>query len=306
MAVRFFDGSEIRQCVSLGGAIDAMRELLERDIRSDEFYPKRTLIWRDRPIGVFGVMPGYCPQSNLFITKIAAYVPKGKDSEKSVNSIVTVFNGQNGKPIAILDGDVITNLKCAAVTAIVTDHCAPQNAKILGVIGAGIQAREQIKAVCTVRDIEVVNIYSRSFDRVDHLIKEIKKEISQDVVIRWNGDIMDLCASADILSTATTSNAPLFEEAILKQNVHINCMGAHTANSREIPFGLLERAILIVEDRQTAMQEAGAIHERGIELHELVRRPSKIFQETLTVFSSTGHISLDMTVTACIMRTLGR
>ena len=97
-----------------------------------------------------------------------------------------------------------------------------------------------------------------------------------------------------MVCTATTCAKPLIHAVQLAPHVHINCMGAHTSESREVARELLAGATLIVEDRETAVEQAGEVHETALELRELGAIAPGRLQRALTVFSSTGHAFLDL------------
>lgn len=98
----------------------------------------------------------------------------------------------------------------------------------------------------------------------------------------------------DVIATATTSVLPLPIATDLPEHVHINCMGAHTTRSRELPHSLLAAATLVVEDIETAVAEAGEIHRTAIDLAALESGGHTGLDGRPTVFSSTGHASLDL------------
>jgi len=304
--MRIVEGREVASALRLPEAIDAMRRAILRGDKHLSRCPPRTLITREAPFGVFGAMPGYAARSELFIVKIAAMIPARNRDEESVNSQIAVFSGTNGVPIALIDGKVVTNMKCAAISAVVTDQCAVDDARTLGILGSGTQAKEQLRAVCAVRAIRDVHVFSRNPSNVDAWIDAMKCEVDQDVSFIRAQCLEDVCAAADVLATTTTSTTPLFENGAvrLKPHVHINCMGAHNALSRELPSALLSASTLIVEDRDIAIAEAGSVHETAMELEQMLSCSSTTMKQGRTVFSSTGHISLDMCIVELAMQHL--
>jgi ornithine cyclodeaminase len=92
----------------------------------------------------------------------------------------------------------------------------------------------------------------------------------------------------------------------LLPGVHINCMGGHTVESREVPLELLRASTLIVEDLPTAIAEAGEVHANAITLGQLVQGDSGPLRAVRTIFSSTGHAFLDVITTAHLLRELER
>ncbi len=262
--------------------------------------PQRTSIIRHDPFKAFDIMPAYSEKSKLFITKIGSVIPK-ENSEVSLNTTLVAFSGETGKILAIFDGDSITKLKCAAVTAMVTDCCADPESKILGLIGSGVQAKEQVHGVLAVRDIDQIRVFSRNKKNVIKFIEEQKKTYNHiDFVVCESAE--ETTMGADIVSTATTSFKPIIKaEALQCDKLHINCIGNHIEETREIPQEILQNSFVTVEDKQTAILEAGKIHEKATTLQDLVTLEKDTLYNTRTVFSSTGHAFLDLITVAYLM-----
>ncbi|GCD40635.1 ornithine cyclodeaminase [Streptomyces paromomycinus] len=211
----------------------------------------------------------------------------------TVTSVVTVFSARTGDLVGVLDGAAVTNLKCAAVTALVTDRCAARDAGVLAIVGSGVQAWQQYLGVSAVRDITEVRVHSRSREHAEALCKRIRRA-NGNVRAEVSASAREATDAADVISTATTSVQPLPIAPELPEHVHINCMGAHTTESRELSRSLLTAATLVVEDIGIAVAEAGEIHRRAIDLEALENGRPTGLEGRPTVFSSTGHASLDL------------
>lgn len=269
--------------------------------------PLRCSIQRDAPFFAFDTMPAYSRTHQLFVTKIGSVIPQRDPTKKSVHALVAAFSANSGCPIAIFDGDAITNLKCAAVSAFVTDLCAKPDASVLGLIGSGVQALVQLRATAAVRPLEKVNIFSRNGDRVAAFVRENQPSFPG---IRLNAcnSAAEAAQGADIISTATTATVPLLTDSELRRSgLHINCFGNHTPQSREIPLEVLsQNSIVIVEDTKTAIEEAGEVHRSAFSLDRLVMLDAAQLQQQRTVFSSTGHAFLDLLTVDHLIGKFGR
>ncbi|MCB5164176.1 ornithine cyclodeaminase family protein [Streptomyces bambusae] len=243
-------------------------------------------------------MPAVSPDHDLYINKVATIVATpvaGRGT--TVTSRVPMFSASTGRHLGMLDGAVVTNLKCAAVTALVTDRCAAPDSRVLGIIGSGVQARQQFLGVSAVRDLAEVRVFSRDGRRAAAFARDIETMASAagspvEVVVCDSAG--EAGSGADILSTATTSVTPLPIPTDLPAHVHINCMGAHTTESRELPADLLGTSLVIVEDLATAIAEAGASHSAAVELDALFGPGAARLAERRTVFASTGCAYLDL------------
>jgi len=110
-------------------------------------------------------MPAVSPDYDLYINKVATIVaPDAPGRGATVTSVVPMFSVSTGRFLGMRDGTEVTNLKCAAVTALVTDRCAAAGSSVLGIIGSGVQARQQYLGVSTVRDIAEVRVFSPNAD----------------------------------------------------------------------------------------------------------------------------------------------
>ncbi|MGH3243455.1 MAG: ornithine cyclodeaminase family protein [Spirillospora sp.] len=234
-------------------------------------------------------MPAVSADHRLFINKTAT-ITRGPGT--TVTSVVPVFSAETGGLLAVLDGARVTDLKCAAVAALVTGHCAAPGATTLAIVGAGVQAWQQYLAVTAVREIARVRIHSRTRRGAETFGARIRAAGPAEVTVC--GSAAEATAGADIVATATTSSEPLPISAELPEHVHVNCMGAHTPTSREVGRELLERGVLVVESLDIAIAEAGEIHRSALDLAALLATDPADLARRTTVFSSTGHASLDL------------
>jgi ornithine cyclodeaminase/alanine dehydrogenase-like protein (mu-crystallin family) len=267
--------------------------------------PPRALVIHESPFAAFVAMPAVSVEQRLFVTKVGTIVPKPDSPGKTAQSLVVVFSTESGALLAILDGTAITKLKCAAVSALVADICAAPGARTLAIIGSGVQAREQIRGVGAVRQLLDIRVYSRDPERVQEFLRGCA-DIAGGARLTACASAAEAAESADIVSTTTTSTQPVLEAAALQTaGLHVNCMGAHTSRSRELPREVLRQSALVVEDRATAVLELGEPHERAIQLAELVSADPASLRSQRTVFSSTGHAFLDVLACAHVLSRLG-
>jgi ornithine cyclodeaminase/alanine dehydrogenase-like protein (mu-crystallin family) len=279
-----------------------MDAVLRRGGHRDMIVPAREVMFQRVPEAVFVSMPAVSSEHGLYINKVASIFDRPPDSRlPSIHAYVIAFSGHTGEPTALLDGAALTNLKCAAVSALVTDYCAVEDAKVLAIVGAGVQARQQFLGVCSVRDIREIRLYARNRDKVRVFGEEIRAASGGEIRVVEASSLEEAIDSADVVGTATASSLPLGEFSSLTPSVHINCMGGHTEQSRELPRSILESSLLIVENVPTAIAEAGELHRTALELDSLARTAPPVLRQRRTVFSSTGHASLDLITTAHVL-----
>ncbi len=267
--------------------------------------PRRVSVVKTNPFRAFDTMPAVSESLGLFIVKIGAVIPNQDNGAASVNAVVVAFCARTGKPLAMLDGDAITHLKCAAVSAMVTDHCAASDAETLAIIGTGVQAKLQLRSVLSVRDLKDIRVFSPDPARRVAFAREMEGVIG--------GARLHLCASAEeacwgakIISTGTTATTPVIDASWVEgDSWHINCVGNHLPDSREVPAALLREATVFVEDLETAIIEAGVSHRDALSLQELMAMPPTPLRRGKTIFASTGHALLDLLAVHYVLQDAG-
>jgi ornithine cyclodeaminase/alanine dehydrogenase-like protein (mu-crystallin family) len=293
---------------SRGDLPQLVRELeaaLEAGLHEQVRVPLRVTVPATERNAAFVSMPAVAEHLGLYINKVATlFARAAEDPLPTVNAVVAAFSTRTGELLAMLDGVAVTNLKCAAVSALVTDLCARTDARTLAVAGTGAQARQQVAAVLAVRPIREVRLWARNPDRRAAFATELRASLGEAVHVVACDAFDDAIRPADVIGTATSSKTPLGTFEDLLPGVHINCMGGHTVEDREVPHALLRSSTVIVEDLATALAEAGPLHANALSLGQLVRRDSATLREGRTVFSSTGHAFLDVLTVAHLLRRL--
>ena len=305
--LRTFSSNDILHKLNFNELVKYLKhEIVNFEDRDFEDIPEKTLILNKDMTKFFITMPALSYKYGLYINKIGSiFVRETGSILPSVHSNIIVFSTNDGKPLAILDGNAITNIKCGAISALVTDYCSKPNSSVLTIIGTGVQARQQILGVCSVRDIKEIFIVGRNTDNLKKIIDEVKQDKRYtNITVKAENNIEEALSKADIIGTTTTSFRPLGKFNNLKSSVHINCMGNHTKDSREIPKCILEASSLIVEHIPTAIKEAGNIHSVATEVKNLKNLDKGILYSNRTIFSSTGHAFLDIIVVSFLKKIL--
>lgn len=268
--MRVLSANETRQSLPMHDAIDAMRSAFGPDVQ----IPLR------QSVGNSLVMPGRV--GDHVGMKVVSTVP-GKPS-----GIVVVFDGE-GVPVGIVDGPAITAIRTGAIAGLATDILAPSDASRFSMIGAGAMARDQIAAVLAVRDVDTITVWSRERTKACALAKEVGGTCA---------DTPDEAVSgATIVTTATPSTRPLFNDSALGQHVHVNAIGAFTPEMVELPAAFVRDAYVVVDDIEAAAAEAGdlilANRTPDASMSELLTDPLPQHHGR-TLFKSVGVASQDV------------
>jgi ornithine cyclodeaminase len=241
---------------------------------------------------------------------------RGLDAHQGV---VTLFDGDTGRPTAILDASAITAIRTAAVTALATRVLARPGARELAIIGAGVQAAAHLEALRAVRDFAAVRIYAPTAEHV----RDVIVGADLDVPIAAAASAEEAVRGADVVVTATSSREPVLRREWLADGAHVNAVGASTPNARELDVETVADAALFADSRESLRNEAGeyllAVEQGAIPGEEHVRaelgevlaglRPGRAGDHELTLFRSLGLAVEDLAaavVTVAAARRLGR
>jgi ornithine cyclodeaminase len=217
-----------------------------------------------------------------------------------IQAAVLMLDPETGAVEALLEGGSLTAIRTGAGCGAATDLLARPDAKTTAIFGAGVQARTQLEAVCAVRPIETVWIFSPNPDHVETFIAEMegKDPIPRD--LRAAKNPREAVSNADIVSSATTSHTPVFSEGDARPGTHINAAGTHTAEGIEIPAETVARARITVDSRSATLIESGEIaiplqknliaETDIVEIGEVIlgKSPGRTSPEQITFFKSVG------------------
>ena len=311
---------DVRVALPMSVAIEVMRDAFAALGEGRAVMPVRTPI--RTPGGVTFFMPGFVAdaQGGSLAQKIVSVFPGNRERGLPViHALVTVLDAETGAPRAIIDGTYLTALRTGAVTGLATQLLAAPAAKEMVIFGAGGQAEMQVRAVCEVRPIERVCIISRS-DSAQRLIDVLSPgdpfRIFEDASAS-SASIEEAVRGADVIVTATDSTEPLFDGAWVREGAHVNAIGAYRPDMREIDATLLNRAVVVVDQREAAQHEAGdllipaargewSLDRIAAELSDLVLGRVTIEHARTTVFKSCGLAIEDIAAAAAVLRRIGR
>jgi ornithine cyclodeaminase len=222
-----------------------------------------------------------------------------------INAVVLWFDHASGRPVALIDGTELTSLRTGAASGVATDMLAAPDASVLAMIGSGAQAADQVFAVCTVRPIESVRIFSRNTATAGQLAERLRGALP-GIDFEVSPDVTSATADADVICTATTATSPLIRDGDLKERVHINAVGAYRPDMCEIsPEVIAQAEIVAIDHAASARAEAGDLLQAAaagkfalrdaIELGALMSLPKR-GRVGWTVFKSVGISAQDWAV----------
>jgi ornithine cyclodeaminase/alanine dehydrogenase-like protein (mu-crystallin family) len=213
--------------------------------------------------------------------------------------MATIFlvDPQTGTPLAIMDGRLITEMRTAAVSAAATKLLASPHAKVLAILGSGVQARSHVDALQVVRQFEEIRVWSPTFEHARQFAEEISgTAVSAEQAVR----------DADVIVTVTSSRTPVLKGAWLKSACHVNAIGACRPDWRELDDEAMQNNVVFVDSREGAMKESGDVILSGAkiyaELGEVLAGKVPAREKETTIFKSLGMAVEDIAAAALVYR----
>src|SRR5437762_3724462 len=257
--------------------------------------PVRQVIAVDPPGGFYGMMPALTPDG-LGQKIVTFYPPNAKKDLPTHMAIILLNDPQTGAPLAVLDGRLITEMRTAAVSAAATKLLAPRDAKVLAILGSGVQGRSHVEALRLVRQFEEIRVWSPNKSHAKQFAKEIgAKTMSVEEAVR----------GADVVVTATSSKMSILRGAWLKSGCHVNAIGACRPDWRELDDDAM-RNVVFVDSREGATKESGDVILSGAqiyaELGEALAGKVPARANETTIFKSLGMAVEDIAAALLVYR----
>jgi ornithine cyclodeaminase len=311
--VLVLSGSDVRRLVPMTDAIATARAAFTAVSRGEIVQPPRLAT----PDGSILVMLAQAPQSADVVKIVTVRPGNAAIGLPSLHGIVLALDPATGAPAAVIDGTALTALRTGAASGLATDLLAAPGAARVAMIGAGAQAADQVLAMCAVRPVTDVLITSRQRSSAEVLAARLAG-LLPGVTCRAVGTPAEAVSHADVVCTATTATEPLFDVRDLRDVVHVNAVGAHSAQASELgPPVLRQASVIAVDQAAAALREAGdivqallagAITESDLtEIGTLCQAvPPPARGAGLTVFKSVGVAAQDWAVVQVLLERAAR
>jgi ornithine cyclodeaminase/alanine dehydrogenase len=264
--------------------------------------PQRAVIPISAHKGIYLAMPAYIggDMDALGLKVVTAY-PDNPSKHKlpTVLGTLLLCDPATGKAVAIMDAGYLTAVRTGAASGVATKYLAREDAKTCVIFGAGVQARKQLEAVHITRKLDKASVIDIVKDASESFASEMSAQLGLDVVP--TEDVEGSVREADIVVTASSSHDPLFDGNWLKPGTHVNNIGSHTPDARELDTTTVKRSKYVADLKEANLAEAGdilipiqegAVTEDHIyaSLGEIVigEKPGRENPEEITVFKSCG------------------
>jgi ornithine cyclodeaminase/alanine dehydrogenase-like protein (mu-crystallin family) len=292
----FLNEEQVRNHLRMADLIPAMEKALIEFSAGKVTQPVRSVININPPGGFLGLMPALTPDG-LGLKAVTFYPSNTERGIPTHMATIFLVDPETGTPLAIMDGRLITEMRTAAVSAAATKLLAPPNAKILAILGSGVQAHSHLEALRLVRKFREIRVWSPTPEHAQRFAKEIGgTAMSAEEAVR----------DADVIVTATSSKTLVLKGAWLKPGCHVNAIGACRPDWRELDDAAMKESVVFVDSHQGAMKESGDIILSGAkiyaELGEAVAGNVPARANETTVFKSLGMAVEDIAAALLVYR----
>jgi ornithine cyclodeaminase len=248
--------AEVRSLLTMPACIDLMADALAALAAGQAQVPLRSLMWLPDRSGLLGMMPGHLATAGVMGIKVVSVMPGNHGTPFDAHQgVVLIFETRHGRPLALVDATSITAIRTAAVSGVATRLLARPDAGDLAILGSGTQAVSHLEAMCAVRPIRRVRVWSRT---PSHARQFAETESGRrGIPIEIAADAREAVAGADLVCTTTASPEPVLHGAWISPGTHINAVGSSVRSARELDSAAVARSRLFVDRRESTLNEAG-------------------------------------------------
>jgi ornithine cyclodeaminase/alanine dehydrogenase-like protein (mu-crystallin family) len=299
--VLLLNEDEVRRLLTMDLALEAVEQGL-RKMALDEAH----VIPRHRAVtdhAMLHLMGATAKSLGVMGSKVYSTSRKGP-----AQFLVTLFDGKTGALLALIQADYLGQVRTGAASGVATKYLARADAAELGVFGSGKQARTQVEAICKVRKIRRVSVFSPNEERRKQFAQEMSQRCEVEVVPVARPE--QAAEDKDVIVTATSSREPVLHGAWIPQGCHVNAIGSNFLGKAEIDVATIRKcADVVVDSKDQARLEAGdfqqaiedgALHWTDVrELGQVIvgRYAVRKHQQDVTLFKSLG-IAIEDVITA--------
>lgn len=253
------------------------------------------------PDGLSLYMPAYLKGMKALACKVVTVFKENPVRHHLPTTIgkVLLQNPETGDVICIMNGGLLTAIRTGAASGVATKYLARDEKEMtVGIFGTGVQAQMQLEAMCAVRDIKKAWAFDINEEIAKKFARQMHEKLGIEIVVAADRDEL---LQADILCAATSSPTPIFDGSKVKAGTHINGIGSHTPNARELDTEIIKKAKFVGDSKEACFNEAGDImipldageieetHYYG-DLGEVItkRKEGRVNDTEITIFKSNG------------------
>jgi ornithine cyclodeaminase/alanine dehydrogenase-like protein (mu-crystallin family) len=279
--VLWLNEDEVRRLLDWDLLIERMAAALTAFSAGRVIQPVREMLTIEEGRRYLGVMPAIA-EATMGAKLVSFYPGNAASGAATHHAIIVLLRTDNGEPLAVMDGRLITEMRTAAVSAVATDRLARRDARILALLGSGVQAAAHLEALRRVRDFAEIRVWSRT---PAHALRFAEQHGVRAVAAE------EAVREADVVVTATSAVEPILEGAWLKAGAHVDAVGSPRPNWRELDDRAMAN-IVVVDSRAAVMRESGDVilsrAKIAAELGEILAGAASVPADATTIFKSVG------------------
>jgi alanine dehydrogenase len=312
MEILWLSEDDVKSALTIEDAISAVEDAFKDHGLGKAQMPPKCYLYFPRYDGDLRTMPAYLEGRDTAGVKIVnVHVKNPELGLPTVMAVLVLNSPETGVPQAFMGATYLTNMRTGAAGGIAARALARPDSQVVGMVGAGAQARTQLLALSRFFKIEKVIVSNRSIESSTAFVKDAQAFLECDYYPTTNRQ--EAC-DCDILVTTTPSRLPVVKEAWVKPGTHINVIGADAKGKQELESSLTGKAKVVVDDLAQAVHSGevnvpiskGVLKPEAIyaELGEILvgKKPGRTSNEEITIFDSTGLAIQDVATGTVVYR----
>jgi len=301
MSVLMLSEEDVRRLLTMEMALDAVEQVLRKQALEEAQNIPRTRSQTDH--AMLHVLAAAA--KSIGVLGLKAYTT----TRRGAHFQVSLYDGKTGHLLSLMQADYLGQMRTGAASGVATQYMARHDAQEVGLFGTGKQARTQLLAVCKVRNIRHVHVYSPNDEHRRQFVSDMRALCPCDIDPVPRPELA--AQDKDIVITATSSREPVLNGNWLAEGTHLNVIGSNFLGKAEVDAVAVRRCeSIIVDSKDQARLEAGdfaqALEEGSIhwaDVHELGqvivgRFTGRAHPQDVTMFKSLGIALEDIAVAA--------
>ncbi|XP_035518136.1 ketimine reductase mu-crystallin [Morone saxatilis] len=282
--------NEVEQLLQYRELIPRLEQALGKFSRRDSaevIQPVRTTVPLQKHSGFLGVMPTYMENDGVLCTKFVCFYKREDGSTlPATKATVMLLDPEYGNVKAVMDGEVITGMRTAAVSAISAKLLMRPEAEVLTILGSGLQALSHYNVFTEMFSFKEIRVWSRTRQSAEGFCRSVSGPVTVCASVE------EAVRGADAIVTVTRCTEPVLFGQWVKPGAHVAAVGACRPNWRELDDVLMKEAVVYTDSREGAMAESGDIILSGAEvfaeLGDVINGIKPALRDKTTVFKSLG------------------
>jgi len=297
-------GKQVKKLLDMKDVLGAVENAFKHKGLGKVQMPPKVYLFYEKYDGDLRTMPSYVEDMDVSAVKIVNVHPQNAKNYgmRTVMALLVLVNPHTGAPLSVMDATHVTDMRTGGASAIASKYLARPNPKVVGIIGAGNQARTQMLALLTqFGSFDEVRVFDLYPEKSKALVREFRRHYKDKVgKFAVAKEAKAAVVESDIVITCTSSRGPIVMDEWVKDGTHINCIGADAPGKQEMDPKVLKRARLVIDDWEQASHSGeinvplakGELTREDVdaEIGEVVAglKPGRENDEQITVFCSTG------------------